>query len=540
MQTRKAFYATLIMALLLTSCISTNLGTVEPPLKTLPPFTPTHSSPQATALSTAAFPSTPTQSSGITLDYSNVAQGMTLETEAAHPANVDEPWWVAAPQHQLITLQGYPITNRQDKPQIFVYPASELASYNENMGNALTSLQEVLQTQRVMNPMPFLPLTNAQEAMQAQVKYMDFANGSGVRYLTQFNQGPVPINNSQLIYTFQGLTSDGQSYVSAVLPVTYSELPAGTEISEEFAKSLTEKPNFYPDYISTTIDMLDQLPSKSFIPDLSKLDAMISSITIPTSATTTPTPEVFIPAPIEGVLADKTREDLASRIGVDFTQISVVEISQQDWPDNCLGLAPQANQECTKTDIPGWRIVLNAAGHTHEYRATEDGSLVSYSGPVMVSGPKDCMIDRTSLIYSPEDGYCFAYPLRFHRTDERGPIAIYGPAYGSGPEPLYASLTIEISPLPDGQNLDGAVNDFLAQFGNVPMPETRLSIMVGGEPALMLEVVPGMLGSRDVFFIHSQQLFHLTFWPAPSVASDTAADVEDLYQTVLTSWSFQS
>jgi len=182
--------------------------------------------------------------------------------------------------------------------------------------------------------------------------------------------------------------------------------------------------------------------------------------------------------------------------------------------------------------------VLNAAGHTHEYRATEDGSLVSYSGPVMVSGPEACMIDGTSLIYSPEDGYCFAYPLRFHRTDERGPIAIYGPAYGSGPEPLYASLTIEISSLAEGQNLEGAVNDFLAQLGNVPMPETRLSIMVGGEPALMLEVVPGMLGSRDVFFIHSQQLFHLTFWPAPSVASNSASDLEDLYQTVLTTWNF--
>jgi len=538
MQTRKALYITLIMALLLTACVSTNLGTVEQPTNTLPPASPTQGLPSATAPSTAAFTSTPTQSPDLTLDYSSVAQEVTLETIAAHPATVDEPWWVAAPKYQLITLQGYPVTNHQEEPNIFVYPASELASYNENMVKVLTSLQAVLLTQQVVDPMPFLPLTNTQEAMQAQVKYMEFANGSGVRYLTQLNQGPVPINNFQLIYTFQGLTSDGQSYVAAVLPVTYSELPAGTEISEEFAKSLTEKPNYYMDYISTTVDMLNQLPSDSFMPDLSILDAMISSITIPTSETTTPTPEIFIPAPIEAVLSDKTREDLASRLDADYAMISVVEITPQDWPDICLGLAPAVNQDCTKTSVPGWRIVLNTAGHTHEYRAAKDGSLISYSGPVMVSGPDTCKIHGTSLIYSPEDGYCFAYPVRFHRTDERGPIAIYGPAQGNGPEPLYSSLTVEISTLAEGQNLEGAVNDFLAQLGDVPMPETRLSIIVGGETALKLEVVPGLLGSRDVFFIHNNLLFHLVFWPAPSLMTQTANDVEDLYQTVLETFTF--
>ena len=66
----------------------------------------------------------------------------------------------------------------------------------------------------------------------------------------------------------------------------------------------------------------------------------------PTDAAT-PTPEVFIPAPIEGVLADTTRQDLAARLGVDFTMIGVLEISRQDWPDVCLGLTPEGNQPCT-------------------------------------------------------------------------------------------------------------------------------------------------------------------------------------------------
>ena len=46
--------------------------------------------------------------------------------------------------------------------------------------------------------------------MHSQVQYLDFKNGTGVRYLTQFDQGILPINNYELVYTYQGLTSDGK------------------------------------------------------------------------------------------------------------------------------------------------------------------------------------------------------------------------------------------------------------------------------------------------------------------------------------------
>lgn len=264
----------------------------------------------------------------------------------------------------------------------------------------------------------------------------------------------------------------------------------------------------------------------------------VATAELPTEIPTT-TPEIFNHAPIEGVIGDKAREDLASRPGMDLASISVAQISSQDWPDACLGLAPAAGQECAKFNVPGWRIVLNAAGHTHEYRATADGQLISYSGPVSFAAPETCTIKGTSSIFSPEDRYCFAYPIRFHRNDEHGPIGIYGPAYGRGPEPLYAALTIEINPLSDGQTLETAVDTFLAQLGSVPLPQTRQKLTVANEPAILLEVVPGMLGSRDVFVAHNGKLFHLTFWPAPSVAAETASDVEDLYQVVLNSWNFQ-
>ncbi len=262
------------------------------------------------------------------------------------------------------------------------------------------------------------------------------------------------------------------------------------------------------------------------------------AVTLPSIEAATTTPEIFNPVPVEAALEEKAREDLASRMGVDFNMISVFSTTRQDWPDTCLGLAPAANQECIKTVVPGWRIVLNAAGHTHEYRATEDASSVSYGGPVVVVGPEQCKISGTSLIFSPEDGYCFTYPVRFHRTDENGPIAIYGPSYGKDPETHHASLTVSIMHLPEGQTLEGAVDTFLAQIGDVPVPGNRQSFALAGESAIRLDVVSSVSSSRDVFIIHNHLLFHFTFLPAPAVAAETSADFEDLYRTVLGSLSF--
>jgi hypothetical protein len=543
MKTRFPIIVLLVLTLLLTSC---NQGTLPPTTQAASPTEtmPVAAEPSATLVPTAVI--LPTQPAGeaseeISLDYSLVAQGVSIESVPAQTANAGDPYWVGAPQYRLLTLEGYPISKHKTAAQIIVYPANELASANKNMGQVAEDLQNLLQTQQAGDQLPMLPLLQGEkQILNTQVQYLDFQDGRGVRYLTQIGNGIAPINNFELFYTFQGLTSDKQSYVAVQLPINNPELPAGPEMSEQMIADITNDPGYYMNYLSSTKTMLNQQSADSFVPDLSTLDSVVESLQIPPTPSTTPTPEIFMPAPLEGVLADKTRQDLAMRTGVDLAMISVVEISQQDWPDICLGLAPQGNQECTKTNVPGWRIVLNAAGHTHEYRTTEDGNKVAYSGPVIVAGPVECQIDGSSQVYSPEDGYCFAYPVRFHRTDENGPIAIYGPAYGNGPDPLFVSLTVEISSLGAGQNLDNAVNTFLSQLGVVPMPQTRLMIEVANEPAIMLEVVPGMLGSRDVFLVHNQKLFHFMFWPAPSLVSETAPDVEDLYQTVLGSLYFSN
>jgi hypothetical protein len=221
-----------------------------------------------------------TQQSGastdIALDYSGLAQNVTLETVAAQPATSDGPWWAGAPQYRLLTLQGYPVINHQSKPQVFIYPAGELAAANENMGKVATELQSLLQTQQAGEPLPFLPLINAKQVIHPQVQNLDFKNGKGIRFLTMYSQGIVPINNYELIYTFQGLTSDGKYYIAAVLPVTDPQLPNDATVNEQLTGTGTD----YQNYISKTVALLNQEPAGSFTPDLSKLDALIRSLEV--------------------------------------------------------------------------------------------------------------------------------------------------------------------------------------------------------------------------------------------------------------------
>ncbi len=276
-----------VFPLLLSACqpvpVSTSLPPVEPTATALPAQPPTATmlpanTPVALATEVPAQATQPTSgtSGDITLDLASLAQDLTVETVAAVPASAGGPIWDVLPQYRRVTLQGYPVTDHLMKPQIFVFPVADLAGFNENAGKVATDLQALLQTRQAGDHLPFLPPFNAAQVMHAQVQFLDFKNGKGVRFVTQFDQAPLPINNSELIYTFQGLTSDGKYYVAGVLPVTHPDLPATQQVSTQQAAELSD----FSAYLTKTVTWLDQQPGASFTPDLAKLDALIQSIEV--------------------------------------------------------------------------------------------------------------------------------------------------------------------------------------------------------------------------------------------------------------------
>ncbi len=258
----------LLLLLLPLSACSTTGGTATQPDPTAT------SAPVATAEPMATAVPATNGSPQISLDTSGIAAGFTAETVT--PA-VDGPYWEVLPQYTQLTLQNYPISDHLMTPQIFIYPVEELKAVNEGTVPIVTSLQTLIQSPQEITLMPFLPLYNAQQVMHTHLQYLDFQNGQGLRYLTQYDQAFIPINNYELIYTYQGLTSDGKYYVAAVLPVHHPSLP------EDATVTGNEPPEFtsdFPTYLQNVVASLNPQAANTFTPDLTQLDAMMSSLEI--------------------------------------------------------------------------------------------------------------------------------------------------------------------------------------------------------------------------------------------------------------------
>jgi hypothetical protein len=262
---------TLVILLLLSACSPAGSTTTQPdptaatvPAPTLEP---------TAMIEVTAVPAT-AGSPQISLDTGSVAAGFQTETM---PAMKDGPYWEVLPEHTRLTLQDYPISNHLMTPQIFIYPVEELQAANEGTVPIVASLQTLLQSPQEITPMPFLPLFNAQQVMHAQIQYLDFQSGQGLRYLTQFDQAFIPINNDELFYTYQGLTSDGKYYVAAVLPVNHPSLPADGTVTGDEPLEFTGD---FPAYLANVAASLNAQAANTFTPDLTQLDAMMSSLDV--------------------------------------------------------------------------------------------------------------------------------------------------------------------------------------------------------------------------------------------------------------------
>jgi hypothetical protein len=207
-----------------------------------------------------------------------VSAGASGQLLPENPGSADGPWWEIHPEYVTIALEGYPLSQTAFQPVIAVYPLSDYRRLSDQAGKNLDSLVDILNRKPAdERQMPFLPLINAGQVFHSNVKYLEFQNGSGVRYLAVMGQYPAPVNNQDLFYTYQGLTSDGRQFVSIVLPVSQASLPqSASALPVSELEAIAKDPAYY----GTMAARLNALPESSFAPDLAKLDAMVASLAI--------------------------------------------------------------------------------------------------------------------------------------------------------------------------------------------------------------------------------------------------------------------
>ncbi len=242
-----------------------------------PTLEPTLAPTQAPALPKAVF-------DGISFSYpQSLASNVSFEVVPASPATQDGPTWDVYPQYTQFKFNGYLLSNTFHEAAIFIYPTADYAAMQPYVAEVISRLAQVLVSQPTSFPgnesLPFLPMFNAAQMSQSNVRYFRFANGSGVRFLTQYGQAIYPINNNSLFYTYQGLTDDGKYYVSAVLPVNNPALP--NTVEEGIPNGDWESfSNHYMDYLEATEPWMDSLTDDSFTPNLADLDAMLASLSV--------------------------------------------------------------------------------------------------------------------------------------------------------------------------------------------------------------------------------------------------------------------
>jgi hypothetical protein len=221
---------------------------------------------------------------------------------AAIPANLPQETPFPNPAFLQFTFVDYAGLAPEDifhAPRLEVYQTADFAAFADPNFNEFTAdgqlrfLQQLLAERpdlslytenllpvgSVENSLPFIPTFNASQVLRAQAEYLDFQNGTGLRYLTYYSQAVNPITDSEIFYTFQGLSNDGSVYVVAILPVQTGLFPTLDEVDystlnyDAFATT-------YETYLREANANLNALDPRATFPSLEVLDALIESITV--------------------------------------------------------------------------------------------------------------------------------------------------------------------------------------------------------------------------------------------------------------------
>ncbi len=129
----------------------------------------------------------------------------------------------------------------------------------------------------VIEGLPWMPpVSEAARIVQARIQYIDTPEVAGVASIASWAQDTIPPTSDDLLWTFQGLSADGATYVSIIWSLRTDALPA--KLPNDLFDDLDRRWPTILGQASTTIE--DAAPS-AFTPSLDTLDALVQSMVLP-------------------------------------------------------------------------------------------------------------------------------------------------------------------------------------------------------------------------------------------------------------------
>lgn len=293
----KKIFLLLVSAAVLVSCNLpfVNNPTPEPTLApatetvALPTLLPTESQPTAAASETSGA-ATEVEMEDIRMEIpACLPVTASVQIAAAQLPDPNGGPMSVWPEHRLITFSGYPLNGKFLEPMVRVFPLEEYTPIWEFAASQLTRMQNLLSTlpADTADPIPFLPNLGAAEVFHLNRQFLAFQNGNGVRYLTEYAQYYAPFNNHDLFYSYQGITSDGKYWISAIFPINHPILPPSYDSTEVPPGGLPipqmSSSTYEADmqaYMASMKLLLENSPHNTFTPDIDCLDLYFASLRI--------------------------------------------------------------------------------------------------------------------------------------------------------------------------------------------------------------------------------------------------------------------
>jgi hypothetical protein len=189
------------------------------------------------------------------------------------------------PEHLRFIFDEIALSNTFSlrEPQLLVFPIDDFRMVsNIQAENALEALTELL-AEKPLKPerdMLLMPPVAGKSVLQVHARYIRFEYGEGVRFLAAYVDEDGMVTNDDLFYIFQGVSFDGEYFISLFFPIDTAELPASVEdfiASDDYSLFSTS----YDSYLAETVELLAGIQDRNFTPNLNLLDSMIKSLQLP-------------------------------------------------------------------------------------------------------------------------------------------------------------------------------------------------------------------------------------------------------------------
>ncbi len=104
--------------------------------------------------------------------------------------------------------------------------------------------------------------------------------------------------------------------------------------------------------------------------------------------------------------AEAARLWLMDKLKLDSSAIRVLKVTEQTWPDGCLGIY-KPDTKCTEIIIPGYQVTLEAHNATYEIRTSRDGKNIAMADrKYQLSKPTGGGLERPQLTWRSAEANC--------------------------------------------------------------------------------------------------------------------------------------